>query len=357
MPDFTVAHFNLAHGFRGGERQTELLIQGLSARGISQFLVCRAESPLAVHLAPTPGLSIIKVPNRPDARLMGHLALAGKADILQAHETLAAHSALLHHLIFRKPYVITRRVDDRIRQNGFNRALYGKAAALVGVSSVIAGVMERTFGVRAATIHSASSGMRPNPAKVEEIRRMWRGSFVVGHAGALVDRHKGQSTLIKAAALLKDKIPNLKVVFLGRGGDLEALKAKAAGLPVEFLGFKDDVVDYISCMDVFAFPSNNEGLGSVILDAQACRVPVVASNVGGIPDLVQDGRSGLLIEKGDSRALAGSILRIRGDSALRDALVRGGEAVAADNSAGAMTRRYVALYESILGRDQRAAGA
>ena len=350
MPDFTIAHFNLAHGFRGGERQTELLIRGLASHGLRQYLVCRADSPLAEHLEGTQGLSLIKVPNRPDARLMGHLALAGKADILQAHETLAAHSALLHHLIFKKPYVITRRVDDRIRQNGFNRALYGKAASLVGVSSVISEVMERTFGVKAATIHSASSGMQPDPARVEEIRRAWQGFFVVGHAGALVDRHKGQSTLIKAASLLKDRIPNLKVVFLGRGADLEALKAKAAGLPVEFLGFKDDVVDYISCMDVFAFPSNNEGLGSVILDAQAWKVPVVASNVGGIPDLVQDGRSGLLIEKGDSQALADAILRIRDDSALKEILVKGGEAVAADNTAEAMTRRYIALYESVLGR-------
>ncbi len=351
MPDFTIAHFNLAHGFRGGERQTELLIRGLSSHGARQYLVCRAESPLAEHLAGTPGLSLIKVPSRPDARLMGHLALAGKADILQAHETLAAHSALLHHLIFRKPYVITRRVDDRIRQNGFNRALYGKAAALVGVSSVISSVMERTFGVKAQTIHSASSGMRPDPQKVAEIRRQWAGSFVVGHAGALVDRHKGQSTLIKAAELLKDKIPNLKVVFLGRGDDLEALKARSAGLPIEFLGFKDDVVDYISCMDVFAFPSNNEGLGSVILDAMAWDVPVVASRVGGIPDLVQDGKSGLLIEKGDSRALADAILRIRDDAELRKSLVAGARAVAEDNTAEAMTRRYLGLYSSILGRN------
>jgi glycosyltransferase involved in cell wall biosynthesis len=348
MPDYSIAHFNLSHGFRGGERQTELLIKGLASHGVRQFLVCRSESPLAEHLAGTQGLELIKVPNRPDARLMGHLKLAGRADILQAHETLAAHSALLHHLIFRKPYVITRRVDDRIRFNGFNRALYGKAAALVGVSSVIAGVMEKTFGVKAQTIHSASSGMKIDQDKVAQIRKEWAGSFVVGHAGALVDRHKGQSTLIKAAAELAGKIPNLKVVFLGKGPDLAALRKQAEGLPVEFLGFKDDVANYISCMDVFAFPSNNEGLGSVILDAMACGVPVVASNVGGIPDLVHDGKSGILIEKGDSAALAAAILRIRDDAALREALAQGGRNVASDNTAEAMTRRYMELYSSLM---------
>ena len=159
-----------------------------------------------------------------------------------------------------------------------------------------------------------------------------------------------------------DEKTNGQVAGEGAQVDADELRARAGTfaflaralsdeeLPVEFLGFKDDVVDYISCMDVFAFPSNNEGLGSVILDAQAWKVPVVASNVGGIPDLVQDGRSGLLIEKGDSQALADAILRIRDDSALKEILVKGGEAVAADNTAEAMTRRYIALYESVLGR-------
>ncbi|MDD6318233.1 MAG: glycosyltransferase family 4 protein [Succinatimonas hippei] len=351
MSDFTIAHINLAHGFRGGERQTELLIKGLSEEGIKQYLICRKESPLIEHLNNVSGLELIAVPDKPDARLMGHLTLAKKADLIQAHETLAAHSALLHHLIFKTPYVITRRVDDRIRVNGFNRALYGKAAALVGVSSVIQGVMEKTFGVKALTIHSASSGLKVNKANVAAIKEQWKDFIVVGHAGALVDRHKGQSVLIKAIPALLAKIPNLKVVFLGRGEDLQKLREQAKGLPVEFLGFKDNVTDYISAMDVFAFPSNNEGLGSVILDAMANSVPVVASRVGGIPDLVEDGRSGLLIEKGDSDALANAILKLHDDKELRDRLVKGGLEVADDNSAFAMTKRYIALYKSVLNKD------
>lgn len=87
-----IMHVNLARGFRGGERQTELLIQTLAAHGVSQQLVCRGDSPLRAHLQGTPGLKFVTA----NHQLMGHWR-AEPADLVHAHEAKAVHWAWLHH--------------------------------------------------------------------------------------------------------------------------------------------------------------------------------------------------------------------------------------------------------------------
>lgn len=87
-----IMHVNLARGFRGGERQTELLIQALATQGVSQQLVCRGDSPLRAHLQGTPGLKFVTA----NHQLMGHWR-AEPADLVHAHEAKAVHWAWLHH--------------------------------------------------------------------------------------------------------------------------------------------------------------------------------------------------------------------------------------------------------------------
>ncbi len=343
----SIAHVNLSHGFRGGERQTELLIEGLAARGVKQFLVSRDDSPLIEHLKGTENLTFIPLKGH-EVRLKGHLALGRKAEVIQCHETIAAHWGLVHHLMTGVPYGITRRVDDKVRDNFFNRRLYKNAAYLVGVAQCIADYMAERFKVKTLAIHSVRSDLRVDSETVAKLKGQYKDCFVVGHAGALVDRHKGQSVLLEAARLLKDRIPDLKLLFLGRGEDEALLKEKASDLPnAEFLGFKPNITDYISAFDVYAFPSNHEGLGSVLLDVMACGVPVIASKVGGIPELVIDGESGLLVEKQDPGALADAIERLYRDGNLRETLIKGGHAMADRHTREAMTDAYLKLFQNL----------
>ena len=131
MAELTVGHVNLARGFRGGERQTELLIACLSRLGVKQYLVCRAGSPLAEHLDGTPDLEIIELRKRIDLRFNGHKYLADKCDVIQAHEARATQWAFVHYLLYKTPYATTRRVPESVRDNVLNRAIYAKAAAVV----------------------------------------------------------------------------------------------------------------------------------------------------------------------------------------------------------------------------------
>ena len=108
------------------------------------------------------------------------------------------------------------------------------------------------------------------------------------------------------------------------------------------------MVDYLSAFDVFAFPSNFEGLGSVLLDVMEQGVPIVATRVDGIPDIVKDGESGVLIDRQDAGALAQAILRIRKDKAFREKLIAGGHRVAREHSPENMAQAYLRLYQGLL---------
>jgi glycosyltransferase involved in cell wall biosynthesis len=136
---------------------------------------------------------------------------------------------------------------------------------------------------------------------------------VIGFAGWLLPI-KGPMHLLKAMDKVWLKVPDANLVFLGKG-DLdvslrsEALKSGKNG-SVRFLGWRNDVEEIMPLFDVFVLPSLNEGMGRVLVEAMAAGKPVIASNVGGIPDLVKEGRNGLLVPPADSDALASNIIKL-----------------------------------------------
>lgn len=352
MAKLTVAHVNLARGFRGGERQTEILISQLAKMGVNQIFICRTGSPMVEHLNSVAGLEIIELNKIIDLRLCGHKLLSRRCDLIQAHETRAAQWAYVHFKLYGVPYVVTRRVPEPVGNNFFNRGIYKRAIALVSVSKCIASYLRKEFGVNVEVIPDAASDSKVNHENVRNLKIRFKDRYVIGHVGALVDKHKGQSTLIRAALLLKQKIPGLQVLFLGAGKDGSALKKVASELlednEVSFEGFVDNVVDYLQVMNIFAYPSNYEGLGSVLLDVMEQGVPVVASNVGGIPEIIQNEKTGLLVESGDEKVLASAILRVYESKKLRCYLVQEARKLAVNYSPSAMAEKYFNLYLSRL---------
>lgn len=356
MNQISVAHVNLSRGFRGGERQTELLISCLVKKKVDQILICRKGSPLADHLRMVSGLEILELEKYIDLRLCGHRILSKRCKIIHAHEARAAQWAFLHNCLYNVPYVITRRVPESIRENFLNRQIYLKAARVVAISQSIKDYLRNRFNRSIDLVPSSCAHFTINENAVDVLRKEYAEKYVVGHIGALVDRHKGQSTLIDAARILREKIPNLQILFLGDGEDKELLKDKADKLVeqgvIKFQGFVNNVGDYICVMDVFAYPSNYEGLGSVLLDVMEQGVPVVASAVDGIPDIVKHKETGLLIQRGDSRALAESILCIRESVTLRQNLVNQACSMARLHSPEKMSKKYLEIYQEVCEQDR-----
>ena len=274
------------------------------------------------------------------------------ASLVHVHEGRSVYAAFLRSLLSGTPYVITRRVDNPIREHWFAHRAYRRAACVAGVAPQVAEIV-RAYdpSIQVTVVHSASSGLRVDAASSAAIRARFDGKFLAGHVGALDNSQKGQEFIIAVAREIERSHPDVHFVVVGGGDDEAMLKAAAAGLSnMTFTGFVDNVGDYLAAFDIFMLPSNREGIGSILLDAMERALPVVASRVGGVPDIVHNGKNGLLIDPKSPEQLRDAILRLKADQELRRALGERGREFAKDFSSAAMCSKYFALYEGVLGR-------
>ncbi|MBB5021887.1 glycosyltransferase family 4 protein [Desulfurispira natronophila] len=339
-----ICHINLARGFRGGERQTELLISELALNNIPQILVCRADSPMRTHLADVPLLRF----HTANHFLGGHTRTP-RADFMHAHDAKGAHWANWEFRLRKTPYLITRRVPNPLKKNIFTRSVYRDAKMIVALSVAIEhSILTYLPSANTQIIPSMCAGLSHNKGTACSVRRRFSGKTLVGHIGALVDKHKGQSCLIEAARLLQNHQPQLHFLLLGQGKDEEGLRKQAEGLSnVTFEGFHSNVGDYLAAFDIFAFPSRQEGLGSILLDAMDYGLPIVASNVDGIPDIVKHEHNGLLVPPADAQALACAIESVVSNQDIASKLGKNGQKMASLFTPTAITQQYLELYQSI----------
>lgn len=190
-----------------------------------------------------------------------------------------------------------------------------------------------------------------------EIRKKWnlkQKDAVIGIVSKLWEG-KGHVTLIDAFKLLRKQIRDAKLVIVGEGhlyNELHRL-VNMNGLrnSVLFTGFQMDVSEIIATFDVAVLPSFFEGMGRVLLEAMAMQKPVVASRVGGIPDLVKHGISGLLVKPGDVKELADALEKILGDKRLASKMGREGRRTIKEQySSDVMVQSIQEVYREILAR-------
>jgi glycosyltransferase involved in cell wall biosynthesis len=177
--------------------------------------------------------------------------------------------------------------------------------------------------------------------------------LVVGTVGRL-SPEKGQRFFLWAAAKIRQKVPRAKFVIVGDGplrSDLERLAADLGLADTFFLGFREDVPDLLSIMDVFVLPSLEEALGIAMLEAMAASRPVVATVVGGVGEAVIDGQTGFLVPAGDSEALAETTVKLLQDPVCRREVGRRARGLVEQNFTfeGTWTKT-LAVLEYVTGR-------
>jgi glycosyltransferase involved in cell wall biosynthesis len=241
--------------------------------------------------------------------------------------------------------------------DAIDRFLLRRADRVVAVSPAIAeGLMEH--GVGASRLSIIGNGL--DAARFQLPHRRWEdapeGAQVVGIVGRLI-REKGPYTLLEAAARIVSQLPRTLFVFVGDGPEREELERTAAQLGlsdhVRFAGVRSAMPEVYASFDAFALPSFSEGMPMTVLEAMAAGLPIVATTVGAVPDLLEPAGCGLLCPSGDAAALAAALLRVLRDNALAKRLGAAAQQRLREGySAEAMARQYLSLYEEIRRRHE-----
>jgi len=290
-----VLHLDSGKTMRGGQWQVLALIAGLRELGVEQMLMTPAGSPLAEKAK---ALDIECV----DLGIFRFRSMVGMTELVHAHDARTHTLAVLQK---QKPVIVSRRVAFPVKQALLSKWKYGRADRFIAVSKFVAAEL-RKAGIRAEKISVVYDGVSLSDVA------MSRGWIV---APATDDPAKG-------SALLRE-----------------------AGCDVKFSDALPDDLQYAALL---AYITHSEGLGSAALLAMAAGVPVVASRVGGLMEVVDHGRTGLLVEN-DANQIRSAIGRILGDPRLAaDMGARGRQRVKELFSADRMVRQTKQIYEEVL---------
>jgi glycosyltransferase involved in cell wall biosynthesis len=277
-----------------------------------------------------------------------------RPDIIHAHNTTSLHYAVLCRLLGGGRVLITDHAQISRVPSPFEWCLTDVEVAVS--RDTAARSLAHTVLPEVKVLHNGIEVHPPRRSRAEVRAELGLGEGIVAIHVARFVPLKAQDVVVRAVAAARARGGALTVVFVGDGpeqANVERL-AKELGLgpaEVRFLGFRTDVPDLLAASDVFLLPSRTEGLPLSVLEAMTHGLAIVATPVGGVPELCTDERDALFVPVDDPEALAGALLRLAPDTALRARLGEAARTRAArDISFSAMTEAYFALYREMLSR-------
>ncbi|MFQ5815303.1 MAG: glycosyltransferase family 4 protein [Candidatus Hydrothermarchaeaceae archaeon] len=258
--------------------------------------------------------------------------LSMDCDVIHAHYAVPqGFLGVLLKMVKGRPLVVTAHGSDVtvLGRGRITRPLVAfalkNADAVVAVSNFVKGEMVK-MGVPEERIRVIHNGIAVDHQIEREEFFLPGNGPIVTFIGNLVPQ-KGVDVLLHAIDDVRKVVPDARVVIIGDGREEKGLKALARELQlndVHFLGRRKDLVSVLEKSSLLVLPSREEGLGMVLLEAMHMGVPVVASDTGGIPEVVEDRENGILVERGNPEALGTGIITALTDVALREKLVRNG---------------------------------
>ena len=355
-----VLHVDTERGWRGGERQALWLARELARRGHASVVAARDGEPLldraraagleTIVCAPVSELDVVAA-----WRLRREIRARG-IEIVHAHAAHAVAVCALATTGTDARLVVSRRVDFPLRRNAGTRWKYGRARLIIAISEAVKRVLVAS-GVQAARIAVAPDGVdlerrvAPLPRATLASLGIRADAPVVVQVAQLVG-HKDPVNFARAMAHVQASVPGAQGFLVGDGplrGEVEA-EISRLGLTdlVKLAGYRTDADAILAAADVACLASKEEGMGSVLLDALAFGVPVAATTAGGIPEVIVDGESGLLVPPRNPDALGDAIARLLTDPALSARLRGNARLRAAEFSVERMADRTLDAYARVL---------
>jgi len=356
-------HIDTARTWRGGQGQVMHTVMGLRALRHRTALVAHPEGELFRRMREGTDLIPLAPRNEIDLAAAWRLSRVLKQlrpDVVHAHDphgvAMAATALSIVSLSPAPLLVASRRIEFRIGHNSFSRWKYDQVDCFIAISEAVRerliadgidrdrttvvheGVdVERIAQLPAANVHSAF--FLPTHAPI------------VGNIGALVEQ-KGQHHLVDAAAIVVRSIPDVRFVILGEGELRSALeeqiKRKHLERHVFLAGFRPDALELLKGFDLFALSSLHEGLCTSLVDAMAASKAAVATAVGGVPEVLDDGVTGHLVAARDHDAMAARIVELLKNEPLRSRMGEAGLRRAREHfTVERMVAGTMATYQSL----------
>jgi glycosyltransferase involved in cell wall biosynthesis len=357
----------LATGSNGGAQEHLYSLLTRLDRSRYETSVVALSNGSSVRKLQRAGIPVLVIDTPDDAVAVGALAthLADvRPDVIHNHmfraETIGTRAVMaLDEIGHRRPFIVSTVHSSRVRSLADReelRRLTPEMDQLIAVSKAILAKIDaegRNVGVPISLIYNGVDLDRYAPQEPCSTLRdeygMEPGSRVVGVVARL-EPEKGHPTLLEAWPQVLRAVPDAYLLIVGEGSQRETLERQTAALRIAhrvvFTGRRDDVPAVTAALDVAVLPSYREAQGLSVLEAMALSRPVVASNVGGIPEMIDDGLTGLLVAPHDAEALASSITRLLVDHSYAGVLaLRGHDTVHERFCIEQMVRSISEIYD------------
>jgi len=334
----SILHISTARSWRGGEQQIAYLIAELAKKDAEQFVVCIKDAPFhqwcLENNIPVKGLKKRSSFDLSFAAQLKKFSQKNGVQIWHAHDSHAHGFAVYANAFFKAntPVVVSRRVDFPVAGSWLSAFKYNHSSVkkILCVSGAIADIVKAKLKnpTVVEVVYSVIDNAKFSQLQKGKLRQELQippDYKIVGNIAALAD-HKDHHTFIDCAEILSSRNSHISFVIAGDGELRSELEAKVdeKGLSDKFyfLGFRPDVPTIIADFDLFLFTSKTEGLGTSILDAFAAGIPTVATAAGGIPEIIEHNKTGLLCPVKDAGKLAQAVEKLLSDKVLAENLVQ-----------------------------------
>lgn len=323
-----IIHVNFSKTWRGGERQVFLLMQGLRQQKIEQVLICRQHSAIEAKCK-ADGLNFYSFPNNiftplKASRFIKKLECKGFS-IIHCHESKGHTAGILAKTLWRssQKLIIHRRVIFPIRKKFTTGLKFSKdhISCIICISKAVEKVVHQNLNFE-KTVVIPSMVPITEYSSTGILRKEFgiQSKFIIGYIAALT-HEKDHITFLKTARKLIDsENHDLHFVIVGEGKLKEELIITTAKLQLQnhvtFTGFIKNVEQILPEIDILLFTSVSEGLGTTILDFFVAKRPVVCVKNGGSEEIIKDGQTGFICEKGDINCLSSKVETLLSDPGL-----------------------------------------
>ena len=357
----TVLHTESSTGYGGQEIRTLAEVQWLLRHGWGALIACQPESPLFAEAKaseiPVEPFRMRRATDVGALLRLRRLIRDRGVSLVHTHSSVDSWIAGIAAKSLGRPVVRTRHVSIPIRRR---RALVYRLADRIITSGESVRSIVIAAGIapeRVVTISAGVDGDRFHPGvSGRSVRReLGLGEVPVVGLVANVRGSKGHNVFLDAAGTVLASRPDARFLIVGDGVGFEEVsrRVRQMGLDtsVRLTGFRRDVPEVMAALDVLVLPSiRSEAISQVIPQALAVGTPVVASTVGGSPELIRDGENGRLVPPGDSRALADAILSLLRDPERARAMARAGQTMVRERyTIDATMARTTAVYRELVG--------